>query len=434
MKLRTVFAAALAALAMATACKKEDPAPSNGDQDRLIKVRASVYNFVKATDTAFEEGDEIGVNIFKEDEAYLYNAKFTYTLGALTPDTPHKWYKEDVEAVITAVYPHNDAVNEYAATESFTVNSDQTEFVKYQASDLLLAKTASRPTESAVTLPFKHALSKISVTLDSKLEEEVENVWFTDLYGTVTYDPKNPFETLAAAGETGTVKAYKSGDNTWVLIVAPQENANPKLAVTTASGKQYTYTLEEAVSFGSGKLNTATVTVEETSIYTSFTPEITDWTADKELNFSQNEEDVVLPDQGGEGEKEEEGEIQNMHMVFLDPNDNWATSNARFVAYSWADGIEATWTDMTDTDGDGVYGCTILGTHTSVIFCRMNPSVSENRWNKDTDTDESKPLWNQSPDLTVPTGKEICYKIDEGVWNKDGEPAWSGSWVIYENI
>ena len=325
MKLRTVFAAALAALAMATACKKEDPAPSNGDQDRLIKVRASVYNFVKATDTAFEEGDEIGVNIFKEDEAYLYNAKFTYTLGALTPDTPHKWYKEDVEAVITAVYPHNDVVNEYAATESFTVNSDQTEFVKYQASDLLLAKTSSKPTENAVTLPFKHALSKISVTLDSKLEEEVENVWFTDLYGTVTYDPKNPFETLAAAGETGTVKAYKSGDNTWVLIVAPQENANPKLAVTTASGKQYTYTLEEAVSFGSGKLNTATVTVEETSIYTSFTPEITDWTADKELNFSQNEEDVVLPDQGGEegGSTINPGETTTEVRIYLDNSWGW---------------------------------------------------------------------------------------------------------------
>lgn len=332
MKLRTVFAAALAALAMATACKKEDPAPSNGDQDRLIKVRASVYNFVKATDTAFEEGDEIGVNIFKEDEAYLYNAKFTYTLGALTPDTPHKWYKEDVEAVITAVYPHNDAVNEYAATESFTVNSDQTEFVQYQASDLLLAKTSSKPTENAVTLPFKHALSKISVTLDSKLEEEVENVWFTDLYGTVTYDPKNPFETLAAAGEKGTVKAYKSGDNTWVLIVAPQENVTPKLAVTTASEKQYTFKLEEAVSFGSGKLNTATVTVEETNIYTSFTPEITDWTADKELNFSQNEEDVVLPDQGEEGEEVTPGTPEYCRLtVKVNKTINWYDK----YLYSW---------------------------------------------------------------------------------------------------
>ena len=431
MKLRTVFAAALATLAMAASCQKENSVPTQEGQEPLIKVRASVYQFTKATDTAFEDGDEIGVNIFKEDEPYLYNAKFTYTLGALTPDTPHKWYKEDVEAVITASYPANDALNAYAETESFTVNSDQSELDGYKASDLLLAKTTSKPTENAVTLPFKHALSKISVTLDSKLEEEVENVWFTDLYGTVTYDPKNPFETLAASGEAGTVKAYKSDDNTWVLIVAPQENATPKLAVTTASGKQYTYTLEEAVSFGSGKLNTATVTVEETSIYTSFTPEITDWTADKELNFSQSETDTELPEQG----EVEGGEaVQNMHLVFLDPNDNWESSNARFVAYSWADGVDATWTDMTDTDGDGVYRCAVLGTHTSVIFCRMNPSVSENRWNNGNDTDESKPLWNQSPDLTVPTGKEICYKIDEGVWDKYGDPAWNGSWIIPENI
>lgn len=299
MKLKTIFTTALAALAIATACQKENPAPT--DQDMTIKVRASLYQFTKATDTAFEESDKIGVNIFKEDEAYLYNAKFTYTLGSFESETAYKWYKDaDVEAVITAAYPYNSESASYTGTESFTVNSDQSEVAGYKASDLLLAKTASKPTESAVSLPFKHALSKISVTLDSKLEEEVENVWFTDLYGTVTYDPKNPLETLAVAGETGTIKAYKSGDNTWVLIVAPQENVTPKLALTTASGKQYTFTLAEAVSFGSGKLNTANVTVEENSIYTSFTPEISDWTADKELNFSQNEDDVILPDQGKE--------------------------------------------------------------------------------------------------------------------------------------
>ena len=95
--------------------------------------------------------------------------------------------------------------------------------------------------------------------------------------------------TGAATGSAGTVKAYKSGDNTWQLIVAPQ-TASPKLALTTASGKQFTFVLSENVTFTSGKVSTATVEVSTETIYTSFTPEIEDWVADNELNFSQDEE------------------------------------------------------------------------------------------------------------------------------------------------
>lgn len=300
MKLRTIFSAAIAALVMGVACNKENSTPTTSDQEPLIKVRASLYQFTKATDTAFEEGDEIGVNIFKGEDVYLYNASFTNNLGSFEPAVAHKWYKDaEVQATITAVYPRPDALDSYSSTATFTVNADQSDAAGYKGSDLLLATTTSAPTESAVSLPFKHALSKISVTIDNQLEEEIENVWFADVYGSVTYDPKSPFTTLQKSGSQGIVKAYKSGDNTWVLIVAPQEEVAPKLVLTTASGKQYTFILTENVSFTSGKLSTATVEVKETSIYTSFTPEISDWVADNELNFSQDESEVELPEQGG---------------------------------------------------------------------------------------------------------------------------------------
>lgn len=300
MKLRTILSAAIAALVMGVACNKENSTPTKSDQEPLIKVRASLYQFTKATDTAFEEGDEIGVNIFKGEEVYLYNASFTNNLGSFEPAVAHKWYKDaEVQATITAVYPRQDALDSYSSTATFTVNADQSDAAGYKGSDLLLATTTSAPTESAVSLPFKHALSKISVTIDNQLEEEIENVWFADVYGSVTYDPKSPFTTLQKSGSQGMVKAYKSSDDTWVLIVAPQEEVAPKLALTTASGKQYTFILTENVSFTSGKLSTATVEVKETSIYTSFTPEISDWVADNELNFSQDESEVELPEQGG---------------------------------------------------------------------------------------------------------------------------------------
>ena len=285
-----------ACLIVAFACQKapvEKPTPTPSEK-LTVNLSASLYQFTKATDTAFEEGDEISVNIFNP-ECFLYNAHFTYTGGQLTSATPYEWYEDtEVEATITAMYPSSETLEGFAATQMFMVNADQSTKAGYAASDLLLAQTTSKPTSEAVNLPFKHALSKIVVTVDNQLKEDVADVWFTDVLGEVTFSTDDHSD-LVATGSKGTVKAYKSGDNTWQLIVAPQ-TASPKLALTTASGKQYTFVLSEDVTFSSGKVSTATVTVSTESIYTSFTPEISDWVADNELNFSQDESEVEIPE------------------------------------------------------------------------------------------------------------------------------------------
>lgn len=294
MKIRTLLSAAAAGLFMTAACQKapvDQPVPS---EKLTIKLNASLYQFTKATDTAFEEGDQISVNIFNP-ECYLYNAHFTYTGGQLTSATPYEWYEDtDIEATVTAMYPASETMEGFAATQSFMVNADQSTKVGYAASDLLLASTKAYPTEQAVNLPFKHALSKIVVNVDNQLKEDIADVWFTDVLGGVTFGTADHSD-LAATGSAGTIKAYKSGENTWQLIVAPQ-TASPKLALTTTSGKQYTFVLSEEVVFTSGKVSTATVTVSPESIYTSFTPEISDWVADNDLNFSQDDTEVELPE------------------------------------------------------------------------------------------------------------------------------------------
>lgn len=294
MKIRTLLSAAAAGLFMTAACQKapvDQPVPS---EKLTIKLNASLYQFTKATDTAFEEGDQISVNIFNP-ECYLYNAHFTYTGGQLTSATPYEWYEDtDIEATVTAMYPASETMEGFAATQSFMVNADQSTKVAYAASDLLLASTKAYPTEQAVNLPFKHALSKIVVNVDNQLKEDIADVWFTDVLGGVTFGTADHSD-LAATGSAGTIKAYKSGENAWQLIVAPQ-TASPKLALTTASGKQYTFVLSEEVTFTSGKVSTATVTVSPESIYTSFTPEISDWVADNDLNFSQDDTEVELPE------------------------------------------------------------------------------------------------------------------------------------------
>ena len=293
MKIKTLLSVA-AGFFMAVACHEgpvDKPVPA---QKHAIKLNASLYQFTKVTDTSFEEGDQISVNIFNP-ECYLYNAHFTYTGGQLTSATPYEWYEDtEVEATVTAMYPASETMEGFAATQSFMVNADQSTKAGYASSDLLLATAKTYPSEQAVNLPFKHALSKIVVNVDNQLKESIADVWFTDVLGEVSFSTADHSD-LAATGSAGTVKAYKSGENTWQLIVAPQA-ASPKLALTTSSGKQYTFVLSEEVTFASGKVSTATVTVSPESIYTSFTPEISDWVADNDLNFSQDDTEIELPE------------------------------------------------------------------------------------------------------------------------------------------
>ena len=108
MKIKSIFLASLASLMALTACKKTPDAPNQPTEEPnySIKLSHSVYQFTKATDTAFEEGDVIGVNVFPGESVWLYNGKFTVKNGVLTPDVDYKWHPEtEVAANITAIYP-----------------------------------------------------------------------------------------------------------------------------------------------------------------------------------------------------------------------------------------------------------------------------------------------------------------------------------------
>ena len=59
--------------------------------------------------------------------------------------------------------------------------------------------------------------------------------------------------------------------------------------------------------------------------------------------------------------------IPEAKKLYLVPNSNWKTSNARFAAYFF--GAGETWVGMTDEDKDGTYECEIPEGYPNVIFC-----------------------------------------------------------------
>ncbi|MBQ5931195.1 MAG: fimbrillin family protein [Tidjanibacter sp.] len=401
-KLTTLATLVMVALAAISCNNREEPTPQT--EQKVISVATSLYNFTKATDTAFEADDAIGIHIVT-DNTYLDNAKYTYNGTAWKGEQTNYWYKdENVTSNIYAYYPYTNAGAYSAEGYSFTINPDQTTPAGYTASDLMVANTTSKPTAEPVYLNFHHALSKVVININSELEETVSSVMFCDVFGTAQVSLDGA--TATATGSKGDVKALNVRDydvnvkdNVWQLIIVPQAEVSPRLIITTSAQKQYTFDIESATTFAGGKVSTATISLTKESISTSFTTEVTDWTADKELNFGQTGSSDVTP---------------TSKTIFFQPNENWLKDGARFAAYFWNESGDM-WIDMDQVGSSNWYCCKTPEGFANIIFCRMDPSTKENLW-------ENK--WNQSADLTVPTDNQILYTLEEGEWD-NGKGSWS---------
>ena len=109
--------------------------------------------------------------------------------------------------------------------------------------------------------------------------------------------------------------------------------------------------------------------------------------------------------------------------LYLKPNSNWTQASARFAMYvqNSVTGSDA-WVSMTSA-GSGYYSAAVpSGSWTDVIFVRMNPSSSENRW--DSYTGEGH-VWDRTNDL-FPDANTNCYTIASGAWSYG-----DGSWSVY---
>lgn len=111
--------------------------------------------------------------------------------------------------------------------------------------------------------------------------------------------------------------------------------------------------------------------------------------------------------------------------IYFKPNDGWKADSARFAAYMWTgsggSGSEK-WYDLTDEDGDGTYCFTSTNSWSNIVFARMNPETTENKWTN---------KWSQTGNLTVPEGDNPCYTITGGPDNGNNS---TGTWGTYTPI
>ncbi len=308
--MKRIFAFILVALAMMVAgCNKGgDGAPVAGSS-RDVRFSADINRFVvKATDTAFENGDEIG--IFAGAPLIKSNVKATVsgTAVVVDPADPIKWLVDQTDPVaFAAYYPYRSEVTDASAMD-FDVTMEQSSAEAYAAADLMVANATGNPPANAedpavVNLNFKHVLSKIVVKIDNQLTSPVSKVVLTDLstYALFNLNDGGAVVDGSIGAQMPYINALKCEDegtkNVFQLLTVPQ-TAQPQIKVTAEDGTVYLYSLASAFTFAKGKKYTAEIAITEETVAgaVSFSLQVTDWEdADENPSFG-GQETVVVKD------------------------------------------------------------------------------------------------------------------------------------------
>lgn len=282
-----LFFGFVALCAVLASCNREE---DTLQQNKYISFQASVGKYqVKATDTAFEKGDEVGLVV--GEPLNIYNEKLTWDGSALKPAQPISWGEtaKNQKVQFAAYYPYQETPSpEDKADLEFTVRPDQSTHAGYTASDLMVALTEATPAAETVRLSFEHLLSKVVIKIENHLDVGISEVYMGDVYGKIWVDINDSPE---PHGSKGTIKAGKvtvNGEEAWALIVVPAANLNPTLMIITTDQKQYTYTIDNPIEFRNGRRYGASVVLDEDAIFTDFTSDITDWVDDADLQFGQD--------------------------------------------------------------------------------------------------------------------------------------------------
>ena len=101
--------------------------------------------------------------------------------------------------------------------------------------------------------------------------------------------------------------------------------------------------------------------------------------------------------------------------LYLVPNGNWKSDNAKFAIYYFASDTDYGWSAIMSKEEDGTYKGEVPDAYSKVIFVRIKDTATEANWDN---------KWNQSKDLDIPTDGKDCYTVAEGAWDK-GDGVWS---------
>lgn len=280
MKKANILATAALATLLAACSNDSDVLNTPDYADTPIGLNVNVSPM--ATRAGYEQGalteGSFGLYLTTEgtnsDERYnCTNREVKYDNGWTIQGEQLLWKSNDATVTYYAYLPYTGTVSD-ATNYAFTVQTDQSNENNVKASDLLWTGGRQDATAGkALDINFKHALSKLNVTLTKGSELE-DGVTFTSvtLSNCATATTVNLTDgTVGTATNSGqTITLYAATPNKqYECILVPQTFAQSlKVEITGNNGKVYTFTSNKDLTFASGEQYTLNLTVGRNKVTT----------------------------------------------------------------------------------------------------------------------------------------------------------------------
>lgn len=261
---KCLFSMLLTGILLASCQGSEEYTETGCPESDGIVFRPSIESASRATDTSFDNADQISVFAiestgtnpdakFGTSDLYVSNSKYTYqNQSFMASDAGITFPQGDAKLGFHAIYPYDSQIPvPRLPLYEFTVDRKQNENGKYTKSDLMTAYTVSENKET-VPLTFSHKLSKVIINLTTEnLPSGNPQVTLSDVYISTRINLNtNSFESI---GGTTNIVMASNGTLSFKCIVAPQTVYKDQvLATIDIGGYTYLWTLEKTVEWHSG--------------------------------------------------------------------------------------------------------------------------------------------------------------------------------------
>ncbi len=313
----------LAVLALAACQKPAQPEAAPGK----VQIEPVI---TKATEVNFESGDKIGLTIAKVNDTQKYadNALLTYDGSVFSSDL--MWYADAYsEADVYAYYPYSEA----GTPAAYYAIEDQTEGIG-QADLMAASKTGVLPTPNAITMVFKHLMTKIVVNIDNQSGASVEEVGLGGSRPAADIDiatmAVSEYSGILPAMEPSPIKAFEAtAGKVWKAIIIPG-TTKLELVVSLSNGKKISQPLAE-MTLKSGGQYTINARLLQDDMTVSASGEIENWTDEGEIGFDGEGTTEELPVEFTEYDGYFVYDGVEYKTVTLADGNTWMAENLRFI-------------------------------------------------------------------------------------------------------
>ena len=273
---------ALASCVIVASCSNTDESMRPAEDKGSVSFTASMKSLSRATETEFEEGDQIAVYAMQEDANgsttlkpsgnYADDVTYTYTAGKFT-NAKGIACPASFGVRYFAIYP-NTAGSEVPVSK-FQVKTNQHEAGQYTLSDLCTA-VSDITKEKEVDLVFSHRLSHVIINLEGNVLGTGQPIVSLTNVNTMC-DVNFSANSYVASGSKNVIRCTDNGTNSYKAIIVPQTiKMGEAFLSVVLNGKEHVLKAATDIVFASGKQRMFNLTVDNDEIV-SYTSNILPW-------------------------------------------------------------------------------------------------------------------------------------------------------------